>query len=398
MRQIFFETPGAYLVKLSSPCALVPLLRGFVPGGLIGMLGLVVAVELFLSRDPRAFTSVDVEQYRFADRASRKSSGCEVLCFGDSLMKMGLAPRVIESRTGRRSFNLAIVGGQPPTTYYILRHALDADAHPEAILVDFEPRVLQVDPRIFSRGLQEIVSLRECLDLAWTARDPGFFASMALGWSLRSVRARFEIRDEITSALWAWPSPATAVPGKWRNWSVNRGAQIAPATLRATSPSAAEEGPFPVARETWECHPLNGVYVRNFLALTAARRIPVFWLVPPINPAVLASRRQLGLDPLYIRFVRGLQAEYPALVVIDGRRSGFPEMCFMDAFHLNRWGAHRLSESVATVLRQQAGASPAPAPGWVELPRYADTAEEDDLLEDADQSRLASKLDGSRMR
>src|SRR3954447_9395190 len=84
--------------------------RGRVPWGFLGMLGLMALVELALARHGLAPSN-----WRASGRAaSGKAVGCEVLCFGDSQVKLGLLPRVIEQRLGRPAYNLAIVGGQAP--------------------------------------------------------------------------------------------------------------------------------------------------------------------------------------------------------------------------------------------------------------------------------------------
>ena len=39
-----------------------------------------------------------------------------VICFGDSLVKLGIVPAVIEGRLGRRAYNLSACAGQAPAT------------------------------------------------------------------------------------------------------------------------------------------------------------------------------------------------------------------------------------------------------------------------------------------
>src|SRR5690349_12144950 len=89
--------------------------RGAWPWGLIGMLGLVAAAEASVRRHEDAdFTTNIATSWRFsAHQAARRATKCEVLCFGDSMVKFGLLPRVIESRIGRSAYNLAAYAGPP---------------------------------------------------------------------------------------------------------------------------------------------------------------------------------------------------------------------------------------------------------------------------------------------
>ena len=86
------------------------------PRGLLGMLALIAAVEGSLAAHRADFATPWGEDWRFSAWAAReKSPGCDVLCFGDSLVKYGVVPKVIEARTGLRSYNLATSGGSMTT-------------------------------------------------------------------------------------------------------------------------------------------------------------------------------------------------------------------------------------------------------------------------------------------
>ena len=65
----------------------------------------------------------------------------------------------------------------------------------------------------------ELLTLGECLDLSWTARDPSFFAALAVSKALPSARARFEIRARLAAALDGRPSSAgPRASGLFWNW------------------------------------------------------------------------------------------------------------------------------------------------------------------------------------
>ena len=71
------------------------------PSGLLGMLALVMAVEAGIAARRPDLVSPWVEGWRVAAQAAEtKAPGSDVLCFGDSLIKYGVLPKVIEAGPG----------------------------------------------------------------------------------------------------------------------------------------------------------------------------------------------------------------------------------------------------------------------------------------------------------
>ena len=136
------------------------------PLGLLGMLGLVFAVEVCVGSHDLDLMTPQEWCWRLSGMdATRRSPGCEVLCFGDSLVQGGIAPQLIEGRTGRRAFNFAVGGGQAPSSYFLLRRALESGARPAAVLVDFFPSLLGLGPRHNLPHWPHLLDTRECLEL-----------------------------------------------------------------------------------------------------------------------------------------------------------------------------------------------------------------------------------------
>src|SRR5690349_13984720 len=107
---------------------------------MLGMLALVAAAELLVARGAERLTTPVCWDWIQAGRAARREArGCRVLAFGDSLIKCGVAPAVIEGRLGGRAHNLAVGGGLPPADYFLLRRALAAGARPRAVLIGHIP-------------------------------------------------------------------------------------------------------------------------------------------------------------------------------------------------------------------------------------------------------------------
>jgi hypothetical protein len=140
----------------------------------------------------------------------------------------------------------------------------------------------------------------------------------------------------------------------------------------------------------WRCDPVNGTYVKRFLALAQACGIPVYWVIPPYKPAYQAGRERIGADAAYTRFARSLQARFPNLRVLDGRHLGLSHRAFGDGIHLNSRGASAFSESVAEALSRHPDDGHGNRPRWVDLPPVSDRAPAAVDLEDLETSRTVA--------
>lgn len=359
--------------------------RGSIPLGLIGMIVLVMVVESWLGKHDRMYRAIMPSCYRFTRQmAEREAPQSDLLGFGDSLMKFGFVPRIIQQGTGRKAYNLAIVGGQPPASYAALRQALRAGAKPSAIVFDCKANILSTDFQMNRDNVADLFELRDALDVAWSTRDAGFFAAVAIDRTLNSARRRNEVRTAVLKALRGEKaSPWTTVGPYLRNAIVNQGAFINPKGQFDGRIDPNQKGVY--LPETWTPDRVNALYIRRFLRLAESRGIPVYWVVPPIIPEVQVLREQAGLDENYIRFVQKMQRRHANLIVIDGRHSGYAYSQFADPAHLNNEGAAAFSAGLAEVLRSDLG-EPGQRTRWVALPPYRPVAI---ALENLDQSRAA---------
>lgn len=343
--------------------------RPAIPWGLVGMLVLVVAVDRLAIQRNLALTSDQALSWKFAGReARRRATGADVLFFGDSMVKMGLLPRVIKEKSGRTAYNLALYNGVAPASYFLFRRALEAGARPSAVVVNFTAGILSEGPQTKVRPFSwsELLSPREALDLAWTARDANLLARIAAEQAIPALRKRFDIR---TMVLWALASdPNRAVLRNHRsallgNWGQNRGAQLNPMMMASEIPPPS--GPSPPCR--WRPHPVNLHYLRQFVALAAEHRIRVYWILPPFHPGWQVWMEHQGEDARFAEFIREVQAGHDNVVVLDGRHSGYRSKDFVDVAHLNPTGELELSGAVATVLGEP-GDSSTSGRRWVSLP------------------------------
>jgi hypothetical protein len=385
------------------------------PFGLVGMLVTVAAFESFIEchRD-RFMTAHELDWMSSGQAATRsqrvRSAG--LLCFGDSMLKFGLSPRILENTLGRSAYSLALLDGKPAVSYFLLRRAIKAGAQPKALLVDFQPECIHqpwsrdhepgawdvkngepgpsaVDYLNENRHWKSILSVRECFDLSWTCRDPAFFVRTLVARLVPSVRCREQIGLSFRWALLGLPNSNAVKNARiGRNRWLNGGG-----LLLARQPSydgdIAHLKVEVMFSKTWFNRPEETIYVRRFLQLANEHAIPVFWVLPPNTPRIEERRDALGLSARYERFLRRILELYPNVVVIDARRSGYQQNVFVDAVHLDRQGATVLSRNVAELVRASL-ASVDDHYRWVLVPAFVPETEPL-ALEDVEQSAARLK-------
>jgi hypothetical protein len=359
-----------------------------VPLGLLGMLLLVAGIEPRLGRISREYADIVVRDWqKTRQESNRDLRGFHVLCFGDSQVKTGVAPQVIEARTGLRAYNFALIGGQAPSSYFMLRRALKRGARPEAVVVDFLPPLLGLGLERNHRNLPELIGLPEAIELAWSTRDPGAFLALATAIVLPSIRARHDLREGVVAALHGRSASRRNESFYKRNRRQNLGALLLEPKALAEDPGLWYRTNYPAP---WTCRAVHASYLDRFLALAAANRITVYWLLPPLAPAAQAFCEERGQDARYEQFVRRTLERHGNLVVVDGRHAGYREPQFIDTVHMNAQAAAAQSAGLAAILR-----SSLPSIGaggrWKVLPEYRDGAGAHRLETLADSARA---LDG----
>jgi hypothetical protein len=334
------------------------------------MLSLVLATEAFVARHEQELIGDALRAaWRLSGEAARtRGRSAELLCFGDSLVKLGLLPRVLEAELGRPAYNLAVPGAPAAASYYLLRSALDAGARPKALVVDFHSSNLTCPPRKNAHLWSELLTPGAAGDLGWRAHDPRLVTTIGLAMALPSVRRREDLREEIRFALSGQSRPGRAVVATTvRATYANAGAT--PHRKRVNTP----EAPDPMGMEVrWAPYPVNVEYVRRFLDLAAERRIPVFWLVPPVSPARQARDDRRGTSERYTRLIETLRVNHPEVTILDARRSGFEPDRFIDPTHLDEQGAAALSRGVAAAIGPRLRGEKS-GHGWVRLPARGGT-------------------------
>lgn len=366
------------------------------PWGLLGMIAVVIAVESFAARHENGlFLRIDAWSWKqTGKRAERAALKSRVVCLGDSLVQVGVASPIIETETGLSTCNLAISGGQAASSYFLLRRVLDAGGRPDALVLDFFPRHLQSSPLLGLDPWVSLTRLGEVIDLARTGRDVEFLGRVALAKILPTVRLRPEVRANVLAALRGEDQGDKhhVPPFLRRNMEVNRGGLLCPSTPALDKDLNAWSKTYFPAR--WSCHPIHERYIERLLSLAESRRIRVFWLLPPLQPALQERCERSGFDARHVEFVRRYQARYANVTVLDGRHARYDPRVFFDPHHLARDGAAIFSTDVASTVRRGIESDP-PLPHWVDLPSFGERPI-DGPLEDVEQSRVAVKLERAK--
>jgi hypothetical protein len=371
---------------------------GGLPGGLLGAIGLIVVLECVglvpgTLRIRQPADRVNTSWIATTRAADGPEAGAEILCFGDSLIKLGILPCVLEDRLGWSAHNLAVLGGQVPPSYFLLRRVLEQGHRPRALVINYSPLLLAMDPRVNLEWWSNRPDGRERLELLFRARDPALTASMIVQGLIASWSARDAVRSFLGLESDRDPDGhPTTIPDEARvferNWRSNRGAQVAP---RAFVPiEGALPRPYEGSRWKWRPHPVHAFYVDRFLRLAAAHHIPVYWVLTPAVSAWMDRNDGVGTIAAYRQFVRDQVPRFPGLIVLDAQGVDWDRSAFRDPIHLNRDGAVRLSLSVAESIERYNLRS-TDVPRWLKLDGNADQSTDrfQDLLEDLDQSRVA---------
>lgn len=307
------------------------------PKAQLGGLAMVALVEAGLARSGLGVDPVGLE-WRYGDKAARRrASTAQVIGLGDSLIRYGLDPKVLRERLGLEARNLGLSAAPPSATDLVLAHALEAGARPAAILVDISPFLLDGSATPSDHLRPEVATLADALGLAVADRDASEFALLTLGRLVPSVAGRQRLRERLAGRRpCAEPTPPWFAGG----WST---------LVRMLYPA------------DWRCLPTRRAAVERLLGRADGLGIAVYWLMPPFDDAVAERRRALGVEDRYTGFARQMQALFPGLMVIDGRRLAYDASLRADPIHLNPTGARAFSAEVADVLARP------PASRWADL-------------------------------
>jgi hypothetical protein len=355
------------------------------------MLAIVGAIEWCIARQPVRFLETATLSWRLAVEAiPLEAKRCEVACLGDSLVKIGVISGLVHEGSGLSTYNFAMAQAPAPATYFALRRLIEAGGKPSALVIDFKPSLLAGGPKFSVRHWQAVLTPGEAFDLAIESKSPGMFIEIGLGRILPSYRDRNQIREAIVAFVRGQPAPTDETNRlALRHWGMNQGSHLNP----PQSPFTGEVSPEihrKMLSDEWKPHRINVSYVDRLLTLADSKRIPVYWLIPPLTPELQERREKSGVDASFVAFVRSMQSKHPQVTVVDGRRSGYDASTFADHTHLNGRGAVALSHDLADLIKYTQVNN-----RWVNLPRFREGTSTLPL-EDIEETRIAMKREADR--
>lgn len=288
-----------------------------------------------------------------------------------------MLPRGVAERTGRRALNLAINGATVEAAEALFRRALAHGARPEAVVLDAYPPLLARPPRHDLDRWASLLGPAGAAELAWTARDPGLFGPVALAALLPSLRSRPSIRAAVAAAL-----RGQGDPRGWgnfvvrRHWALNDGAALKPAPPGGVAVTPATLDPW--ARRfdpPFRVAPVHVRTIERLLATARDRGVTVYWVLPPLLPALQDRCDASGYADAHRAFVRGWLRRFPNLVVVDAGRSARDPRAFYDPLHLSAEGAYPFSLALGDLVRKTLPparpGSDRPGPGpWTTLAAF----------------------------
>lgn len=320
------------------------------PRGFLGMLALVLAFELFLKAHDHEFRDVAQWNFSVSRRQAESAKGkYDLVCFGDSVMKMAVIPKIIDAKLGRHSYNMAVCGSQAPETFFLLRRMIESGAKPSAVIVNFFPRLQELGPWHCAE-FWHYSSLRDTIELCCTARDATLFGVVMSKRILPSYALRMGIRAELMGAFKGQPGFTRKNAWGFRMmWAQDKGAQLLPGNTNPTEDFVMWQKAY-FGRRWFD--PTNVAFIHRFLKLAAANDIPVFWILTPVKAGLQTQCEASGFDADYTRYLQAVSACFPNVTVVDARHSGMDRKLFFDPHHLGKDGAKVFSRVLGDILSQ----------------------------------------------
>lgn len=324
--------------------------RAGLPWGLVGSIALIVLIEANIVRFKHDTPTPATMSWRLSEAAARHEAvDCDVLVFGDSLIKHGLNARVFQESTGLKTYNLSVCACQAPANVVLLNRALDAGAKPRAVILEAAPDLMAGKPLANVRNWPELLEPSEAVALAWKTHDATLCGRILLAEALPSYRARLEIRKLLSPPPGFDPHSKRESLRLAEHWTSERGSNVA-GEHGAFDGHVTEEDHRTLLSDRFWCDRNNRGHLSAFLDAARARQIPVFWVLPPVSPAVQARRDASGAEAKHLAFVESLTRPYPDVRILNFQHAGFESTDFVDPRHMTGDASKRLTRQIAAIV------------------------------------------------
>ncbi|MCX8090958.1 MAG: hypothetical protein N3I86_08505 [Verrucomicrobiae bacterium] len=256
--------------------------------------------------------------------------------------------------------NYALPGTSPLFNYFVLRRQLEANKAPRLIVLAPHPFVWG-DP-LLDRFLGRFATPRESLEML----GDGVKLSEWLYGTLCRFSYTLRYREEFYKALTAGDvtffrrlaSPITSVQ--------NTRAKITEAESSPSPPLgsvlAAHQLP-PLLTRPIKVHPYNELYLDKFCTLAAAHGIQILWLSLPLPELIVRQGDGDQRTAAYADLIARVKARHKNVAVLSEAVPTLPDSHYLDAWHMNAYGAWVFTHQAGEQLANWLAAHPLPAAG-----------------------------------
>ena len=235
--------------------------------------------------------------------------------------------------------NYSLPGTSPVFAYYTLRRELAAGRVPSLIIL--APHPANLESPMIDRFIGRFATPSESLDLfSHGVSLPDWLFGLTCRASI-AMRDREEFRLALTTGdlgffktLHTPPIPLSQAPLP---------PSAPPPPLPLTDFPAQLSAPFSVG-------PVNLSYINAFCSLAASRRIKVAWVTLPVIALFKERAMANGGEARLQAFLNTVAAQNPNVTLLHPALEVYPDNCFADPWHLNPYGAYRLSAELGASL------------------------------------------------
>jgi hypothetical protein len=280
---------------------------------------------------------------RMADIVSMPAPRVQIM--GDSVTAGINAPEVAVAANlpPGAVLNYSLPGTSPVFAYYTLRRELAAGRVPGRII--YAPHPANLETPMIDRFVGRFGTAGECGELFGHGVTP---AEWLFGAACRvsvAMRYREEFRLAVTQGdldfFRTLREPAVSVS--------QAGIPSPPAPPAAPALSPAE---LPAQLSTpIFVDPVNSGYIDAFCDLAGQHGIPVTWVTMPVIGAFKERGLGGGGEAKYEAYLDGLAARHPNVTLLHQEVEVYPDDCFADPWHLNRYGGWQFSRALGVALK-----------------------------------------------
>ncbi len=273
----------------------------------------------------------------------------DVQVMGDSVALEGVVLPTLSTELPGHPFvwTLAKSATGPEFTYFMLQRELAAGLAPKAIVYAPAPHTFGTDRIPLLVG--GFCTWPEIWEVARSGKAPmdvlyGIFCK--LSFTLRN-------REPLGEML----------RGKKAGQTLNAvSMKEVSAGLRPEMHFVAEQIPA-VFKNDFSVKPFPKTFFEKFLTLAQERHIPVYWLTPPIVPAIGETRQACHFDQHLIPFLEDIH-QRDGVQILQAESMVYQDYLFKDFMHLNQEGADKftkfMADKLAPALPQTSGTIKAP--------------------------------------